>query len=141
MFNNDQSIRAGDGYADELNSPAASFDRDMLGSDALLPTQLYGRRRGSAALEPMKRLMTAILVDAIGCYRRNLKAVTAGKRREFREAKSWLFEDRSDGPFSFDTVCYVLETDPHLLRRSLIQFEYTRVARVGGGGLIRRTAH
>jgi len=141
MFNNNQSSRAGASYTDELNGPDAFLDKSILGSDALLPTQLYGRRRGSAALEPMKRLMTAILVDAIGCYRRNLKAVTAGKRREFREAKSWLFEDRSDGPFSFDTVCYVLETDPRLLRRSLIQFEYTRVARVGGGGLIRRTAH
>ena len=126
---------------DELNSSEGFRDRTLSEFEALLPAQLHGRRRGSAAIEPLKRLMTAILVDAIGCYRRNRMAVTASKRREFREAKSWLFEDRSDGPFSFEMVCYVLETDPQSLRRSLRQFEYTRVARVGGGGLIRRSVH
>jgi hypothetical protein len=76
-------------------------------------------------------MMTAILVDAIRSYQKNAEAVRIRRRREFREAQDWLFKDRDDGPFSFETVCYVLDTDPDFLRRRIIQFQYARVARVG----------
>jgi len=67
-----------------------------------LPAQFYGARRGSAAVEPVKRLMMAVLVDAIRCYQRNFATVTLRKRREFMEVQDWLFKDRNDGLFSFD---------------------------------------
>jgi hypothetical protein len=42
-------------------------NESVLRSDALLPIQLYGERRGSASMEPLKNLMTAVLADAIRC--------------------------------------------------------------------------
>jgi hypothetical protein len=109
----------------------------MLGSDSALPAQLCGARRGSASMEPLKNLMTAVLADAIRCYQRNFQAVTLHKKCEFEEARNWLFKDRNDGPFSFDTVCYVLETDPDLLRRQLIQFRYAPNRECGRGRMTR----
>jgi hypothetical protein len=94
----------------------------------LLPAQLYGSRRGSAVVEPLKRLMIAILADAIRCYQRNVDAGTLANRSEFMEAQDWLFKERDNGPFSFDTVCYVLATDPGLLRNRLIQSQHAQAA-------------
>jgi hypothetical protein len=125
MYNAKQIIGGGAGGAEVLNGPEAFLNESLVGSDALLPSQLYGTRRGSAVMEPLKHLMMAILVDAIRCYRRNIAARTLPKRREFREAQNWLFKDRNDGPFSFDTVCYVLGTDPDLLRQRL-SHQYAR---------------
>lgn len=138
MYNVKKSMGAGPGYPDAVIGPEAFPNDASPESDALLPAQFYGPRRGNAALEPQKRLMMAILVDAIRCYQRNFAAVTLRKRREFREAQNWLFKDRNDGPFAFDTVCYVLETDPDLLRQRLIRLQYARVASAGRGRMIRR---
>lgn len=137
MYNVKQWMGAGVGNVNLSIDPEGFPNETVLASDALLPVQLYGTRRGSAALEPLKRLMMAILVDAIRCYHRNFEAVTPHKRREFREAQDWLFKDRNDGPFAFDTVCYVLDTNPDFLRRRLIQLQYARVATVGRERMIR----
>jgi len=130
MFNVKQGKVTRAGYVDVPTGPEGYLSEAVPGDDVLLPAQFYGARRGSAAVEPVKRLMMAILGDAIRCYQRNLAAVTLRKRREFREAQDWLFKDRDDGLFSFDTVCYVLETDPDLLRQRLIQFQNARGATV-----------
>ena len=137
MYNVKQWMGAGVGNVDLPIDPERFPNEAVLVSDALLPAQLYGPRRGNAALEPVKRLMMAILVDAIRCYQRNFEAVTLRKRREFREAQDWLFKDRNDGPFAFDTVCYVLDTNPDFLRRRLIQLQYAHVATVARGRMIR----
>jgi hypothetical protein len=108
------------------------------GDDVWLPAQFYGARRGSAAVEPVKRLMTAIIVDAIRRYQTNIATVTLRKRRECREAQDGLFKDCNDGPCSFDTVCYVLNTNPDLLRQRLIEFQYARVVSVRREPMIRR---
>jgi hypothetical protein len=127
MYNMTQRKEAGAGDADALAGSQAFLNE----TDALLPVQLYGTRRGGAAVQSLKRLMMAILADAIHCYQRNVDAVTLPKRREFREARDWLFNQRDNGPFSFDTVCYVLATDPGLLRKRLIQLQHARAASAG----------
>jgi hypothetical protein len=127
MYNAKQSMAAEASGAEELTRPEMFLDETLVGSDCLLPAQLYGAGRGHAAMGPLKRLMRAVLVDAIHCYQRNFDALTIRKQREFREAQNWLFKDSSDGPFSFDTVCYVLDIHPDFLRQRLIQFQYARV--------------
>src|SRR2546428_2319125 len=138
MYNVKQWMGAGAGYLDLPIDPEGFPNGASPGSDTLLPAQRYGPRRGSAAMEPMKRLMMAILVDAIRCYQRNFDAVTLRKRREFGEAQNWLFKDRNDGPFAFDSICYVLDTNPDFLRRRLFQLQYARVASAGHGRILCR---
>ena len=49
--------------------------------------------------EPEKRLMLAILEDAINCFQDNLLAQDVRNSRLFHEAEEWIVEADSDGVF------------------------------------------
>jgi hypothetical protein len=90
--------------------------------EALMPVQFYGARRGGDGMEAVKRLMCAILEDALRCFERNLNASTVVRRREFREAKNWLFsKNKGEGLFAFESVCDTLGVDPNRLRCAISQ--------------------
>lgn len=95
-------------------------------ADAVLPTQFYPARRGSASVEPIMRLMAGILIDAVRCFQRNFEAPHPSRRLEFREAQFWIFDDRGNGPFSFQSVCDSLEIDPHGLRNWIVRWQRNR---------------
>jgi hypothetical protein len=101
-----------------------------LQSDAILPVQFHPARRGTSDTEPVRRLMFAILVDAVRCFQANVSARAAFRRRLFWEARLWIFSEKGGGPFSFDTVCDALDVDPRGLRRWLLDW---REKRLGGG--------
>jgi hypothetical protein len=65
MSNVMQRNEGGAGYADALTGSEAFLNETEPRSDALLPAQLFGTRRGSETVEPLKRLMMAPLADAI----------------------------------------------------------------------------
>src|SRR5271155_1434565 len=98
----------------ELTGPTG--DEPSLSADAFMPAQFYPARRVAASVEPCMRLMAGILIDAVRCFQRNYGAGESNRRQEFREAKSWIFDDLGDGPFSFLEVCNWLEIDPRGLR-------------------------
>ena len=109
--------------------------------ESILPAQFFGARRSSAELEPVQRLMSAVLEDAVRCFERNQKSRTASRRRAFLEAEQWLFKDsRGAGLFSFESVCEVLDTDPDRLRRALSRWHETSVAGETMTRLTRRSA-
>lgn len=79
-----------------------------------------------AASEPLRRLMFAVLKDAILRFERNVRAQTVTRRRDFLEAERWLFrKDGGVGIFSFENVCHVLAVEPYRLRRALSQWRAT----------------
>jgi hypothetical protein len=95
----------------------ASLDASLQ-PDSVVPAQFYGARREGKQMEALKRLMCAILEDALRCFERNLGAYAVVRRREFREVENWLFrETKGEGPFSFENVCDALNVDPNRLRR------------------------
>jgi len=98
--------------------PTSSHAGDDLRADALMPAQFYPARRGSAEIEPIMRLMGGILADAVRCFQRNFDATSPSRRQEFREARSWIFNRKADGPFSFAEVCETLDIDPTALEGS-----------------------
>jgi hypothetical protein len=100
---------------------------DELRADALMPSQFYPARRGSASVEPIMRLMGGILADAVRCFQRNFEAQSPSRRQEFREARHWIFHAKGDGPFSFEDVCDALEIDPRGLRELIIRWEKNRL--------------
>jgi hypothetical protein len=71
-------------------------------ANAVMPPQFYPPRRGSASVEPIMRLMGAVLIDAVRCFQRNFEAHHKNGRQEFKEAQFWLFYDNEDGPFLSD---------------------------------------
>jgi hypothetical protein len=56
--------------------------------------------RRKTLFEPEKRLMLAILEDAINCFQDNLLAQDVRNSRLFHEAEEWIVEADSDGVFS-----------------------------------------
>jgi hypothetical protein len=98
-------------------------DHEFSVTEAVLPVQFYGARRGAATIEPLRRLMIAMLVDAVRCFQTKFGARQQARRQEFEEVRSWIFSDKDNGPFSFTAVCDALEIDPKAIRKGLVRWE------------------
>lgn len=85
----------------------------------LTPKQYYGERSDDSAVRPIKRLMLAILEDALRCMHKNAHAKNGTHRRMFRDAERWLCSDNDNVIFSFTVVCETLGIDPEYLRSGL----------------------
>jgi len=124
----------------ELNLSASSADDFPMRSDILLPVQFHEDRRWRAEFDPLRRLMFAVLLDAVRCFQIDAGAHQHSKRREFAEAESWLFGANREGPFSFETVCDVLDIDPDCFRRGLLQWRDRKLAGEAAAPVGRRNA-
>jgi len=89
--------------------------------DSLLPSQYFEPLHRKTLWEPEKRLMLAILEDAINCFRHNLSAQN-GKRRLCQEAAEWVVETGSDWVFSFENICEALGFNPAHVRQCLLRW-------------------
>jgi len=85
------------------------FEPDIL-SETAFP------RNGRRTATPERRLLVAILADAVDCYQQNLNARTARKRRLCREAEQWMLSDDREWTFSFCNICDALGIDIGALR-------------------------
>ena len=93
--------------------------------DALLSAQYFDTLRRKTLLEPEKRLMLAVLDDAINCYRDNLFSRREKNKRLFDEAKKWIAAPGGDWIFGFDNVCESLGFNPEYVRRGLLRLKDT----------------
>jgi hypothetical protein len=92
---------------------------------ALLPSQYFDPR--PAELTPEKRLMFAVLIDAVRCLEMGLTG-PASRKRTLAEVEWWLFRARGDQLFSFEGVCAALEIDADYLRRGLLRWRDQKLA-------------
>ena len=89
----------------------------------VLPVQYNPIRRNDCAWESERRLLVAVLEDAIRCFVVNRNGRTKAQIDQFEEVQAW-FNDRHSprhprGLFAFETVCEALGIDPGLLRQRL----------------------
>ena len=91
--------------------------------DTLLPEQFLDTFRRKLHLEPEKKLMLAILEDAIACFQKYTFARDGKGKALFRETEQWVEEKGVDSVFSFDSVCEVLSLDPNYVRRGLKEWQ------------------
>ena len=96
--------------------------------DTLLPAQYLETFRRKAPLEPERRLMLAVLEDAIACFQKYIFARDSRRRVLFREAEEWIVEEGSDWLFSFENICEVLGFDPQYVREGLIRWKEEKLA-------------
>ena len=90
--------------------------------DTILPTQFYSIFKNSQYREPERRLMVAILEDAVSCLSTDLHRCNPRQRKQYEEAKAWVAaDDESEWIFSFKNICEVLGMNPNYLRRGLIR--------------------
>ena len=112
----------------------------MMIPDALTPGQYYdGIRADDACVRPIKRLMLAVLEDAMRCYQTYANARSRVQRRLFVEAEGWLMDRRGDGAFAFETVCETLGIDPRYLREGLRRWRVQQLDGMNPQRLARRS--
>jgi hypothetical protein len=104
--------------------------------DVLTPGQYYDARRNGSATAPVRRLMMAVLEDALRCFQNHSEAKSGSYKRLFNEVEQWLCSEEGDGPFSFETVCETLGIEPAFLRSGLRKWRKEQLA----GGSTRRLA-
>jgi hypothetical protein len=97
--------------------------------DTLLPAQYFETFRRKAHLEPEKKLMLAVLEDAIACFQKYVLARDGKGRAMFRDAEEWIMEEKSEWLFSFENICEVLGFDPQYVRKGLIRWKERKLAR------------
>jgi len=94
-----------------------AIDGPLLQGMRSVPAQFYSARRDSSEVEPIKKLMAAILVDALQCYRKGQRQTVKGV--EALKARAWIFSSYAEFPFSFITVCTELGLSPQRVRKQL----------------------
>ena len=87
--------------------------------DALLPAQFYAAFRGGSAVRGEKRLMLAVLEDALDCYQKYAFARDLHGRQLFDESNDWITSSNRAWFFSFENICETLGINPEYLRRGL----------------------
>lgn len=70
-------------------------------------------------LEPERKLMLAVLEDAIICLQRYRNAKSGKHRRWYQEAVVWVSDENDYGVFSFENVCAACGLDAEYLRMGL----------------------
>jgi hypothetical protein len=89
--------------------------------DTLLSAQYFDTLRRKIILEPEKRLVLAILEDAVKCFQHNLFADNARSRQLFLEAQEWIVEVGGDWIFSFENTCEHLGLNAAYVRQGLLR--------------------
>jgi hypothetical protein len=95
--------------------------------DTLLPDQYLETFRRKLHLEPEKKLMLAVLEDAIACFQKYVFTRDGKGRMLFQEAEDWVQEKNGDWLFSFANVCETLGFNSDYLRQGLTQWKAERL--------------
>jgi hypothetical protein len=85
----------------------------------ILPAQFFDLSPGRHAPAGIRRLMVAILDDAICVYRNHRHAVMRDRRRLHDRARRWFESEDRAYVFSFLRITEALGIEPDLLRRAL----------------------
>jgi hypothetical protein len=95
----------------------------ILEPDTCLPAQFWGNRGLSRQLEGEKRLMIAVLKDAVECLEKYRSARNGPARELYENALAWIEDGGTDWLFSFDNICGLLGFDPDYTRGFLLKRE------------------
>jgi hypothetical protein len=82
---------------------------------AVLPGQFQGRA-GALEQQPERRLMIAVLEDAMRIYEGHARSCDKKGQRRFQEAARWFASNAVEWPFSFLGICSTLGLEPQGLR-------------------------
>jgi hypothetical protein len=79
--------------------------------------------RSKTYREPEKKLMLAVLEDALFCFQNGLLPKDNKKKRGLsHDAEEWIMED-GESLFSFNELCELLGFNPQYLRKRLLRWK------------------
>jgi len=93
--------------------------QELFQPDTLLPSQYFDRIRRKASADGERRLMVAILEDAVDVYRKQAGARDRKRRQMFEDAEAWIGSPDKSWIFSYENICEVLGIDAGYLRKGL----------------------
>jgi hypothetical protein len=88
---------------------------DLLTNEIILPSQFW-EVRDDMRFEPEKKLMVAVLEEALATILGSGEAPSEARRQVAQEAWHWFASDDRSGPFTFATICDVLGLDADRVR-------------------------
>ena len=88
--------------------------------DPVLPAQYLATLKTKDPLEAEKKLMLAVLEDAIVCFQKHGLASDHRGKRIFLDAQEWIMAKDGDWLLSFENICEVLGLDPGYIRHGLL---------------------
>jgi len=94
----------------------------LLEPDTLLATQFFGALRHKPGMDGERRLMIAVLEDAVHCFRKQVHATDPKARQLFRDAEQWITSADQSWFFSFVNVCDTLDLNPDWVREGLLKW-------------------
>jgi len=95
----------------------------ILEPDIFLPSQFYGNGALSRKLEGEKRLMIAILKDAVECLEKHRSSRSSAGKMSYQSAIEWVEDTDTEWLYSFSSICDLLGFDPNYLREQLLKRE------------------
>ena len=96
--------------------------------DTLLSAQYFETLRRRTIFEPEKRLMMAILQDAINSFQDNLLTPNVKAKKLSEEAEEWIVDKNGDWIFSFEIICQTLGFNPDYVRHGLLRWKARKLA-------------
>ena len=112
--------------AEKPLQPTMYFEPDILTGHQFF--RVFQQKSGS---DPERRLMLAVLSDAIECFQKYAAASTRKGRKLFTNAEKWITSRDASWPYSFEHICDVLNINANYLRIGLMQW---RIEHESGSG-------
>lgn len=103
----------------------------FLQPDVMLPQQFFHSLRMKGHADGERRLMIAVLEDAVNCFMKQIHATDPKARQLFLDAEEWITAEDRTWFFSFENVCDTLGLDPEYLRAGLLKWRAAERRRVG----------
>jgi hypothetical protein len=122
--------------SENKNQPSGFDDRiaSLFQPDTLLSAQYFDNMRRRTLLEPEKRLMLAVLEDAVDCFQDNLSVEGGRRKMLFDDAEQWIRAKDGDWVFSFDHICEALGFNPAYVRQGLLRWQEKNRSKRSKGG-------
>lgn len=90
----------------------------LMRPDVVLPEQFFGAPN-SPPMSPERRLMLAVLEEAVLTLLRHRRQPARRPRRAARDAAHWIEQSDPSWPFSFESICAALQLDADYVRQGL----------------------
>lgn len=98
-----------------------------LPDEVMTPEQFFIPAHQTASAWPgERRLLLAVLEDAVASFLRYRTSRATRGRRLFREDEAWFMSSDQSWVFSFESICAQLHLDPDYIRRGLRQHPGSR---------------
>lgn len=112
------------------NSAMQDRSGGLFEPDVLLPGQFFSFFRKEAGFDRERRLMLAVLEDAIDCFQKHAHATDLRGKQLFAESWEWIMSPDRRWLFSFENICQIVDMNPDYIRQGLKRWRVDNAPKV-----------